>query len=173
MALLDRVRRTFGVPMILVSHLADEVIGLTDWALRLESGRIVATGPSPSVLRASETRIDNYFTGSVIAPGRVKVGNLELAASLPEGVQGEVLLACYAHDVLLALEVPKGISARNVFPVRIAKVEPAGDAALIELESPALRVVVTSEARDSLDLRAGTSKIAILKATSIAYLGNG
>jgi molybdate transport system ATP-binding protein len=173
MGLLGRVRQLFHVPMVLVSHLADEVIGLTDWTVRLEAGRFVASGPSASVLRTRETRIDNAFTGTVTGPGRVRVGALELSVLLPEGVEGEVQLAVYAHDILLASEAPRGISARNVFPVRIRSVTPAGDAALVELEEPALRVLLTGEATESLDIHPGASKIAILKATSIAYLGPG
>jgi molybdate transport system ATP-binding protein len=171
MAVLGRVRRTFQIPMILVSHLADEVIGLTDWAIRLEAGRVVGSGPSASLLRSRDTRIDNTFTGTVLGPGRVQVGSHELTVLLPDEVRGDVLLACYAHDILLALEAPRGLSARNVFPVRISSVTPVGDAALVELEAPPLRVLVTGEARDTLDIRPGTSKIAILKATSITYLG--
>jgi molybdate transport system ATP-binding protein len=172
MALLDRVRRRYGIPMILVSHQADETIGLTDRAIRLEEGRVVASGPTPSVLRAGEGRIDNYLSGSVTGPGRVRVGSVELAAALPDGVSGHVRLACYAHDVLLsALPLPRGLSARNVFPARVAGAAPVGDAVLVELADPPLRALVTPEAAAALDLRPGAPVGVVLKATSLAYLG--
>ncbi|MGH7152221.1 MAG: ATP-binding cassette domain-containing protein, partial [Planctomycetota bacterium] len=171
MSWLDRVRGKVDLPMILVSHLADEIVGLTDWAVRLEEGRVVASGPSVSVLRSSETRIDNYLTGRVVAPGRVRVDGIELTAVLPQGASGEVRLACYAPDVILAAESPRGISARNVFPVRVVSVVPAGDAVLVEIERPALRALLTAEAVGRLDLRPGGEAVAVLKATSFAYLG--
>jgi molybdate transport system ATP-binding protein len=172
MALLDRLRRRYELPLILVSHQADETIGLTDWAVRLEDGRPVACGPTPSVLRASEHRIDNYLAGTVTGPARVRVGSVELAAALPEGASGAVRLACYAHDVLLsALPLPVGLSARNVFEARVASVAPAGEAVLVGLADPPLRALVTTEAAAALGLRPGAPVGVVLKATSLAYLG--
>jgi molybdate transport system ATP-binding protein len=171
LSLLNDVRTRYRIPVILVSHLADEVIGLTDWAVRLEDGRVAAMGPSVSVLRSSETRIDNYFTGTVVAPDRVAVGPRELSVLLPESMTGEVRLACYAHDILLAAKVPDGISARNCFPARVASILTAGSAVLVTLEAPTLRVLVTDEAVASLGLKPGAHVVAIIKATSIAVLG--
>jgi molybdate transport system ATP-binding protein len=171
MSLLDRVRRTFRIPMILVSHLADEVIGLTDWAIRLEGGRATARGPSASVLRASETRIDNYFTATVTGRGRVRVDGIDLAAMTPETAAGEVRLACYAHDILLASDPPARISPRNVFPVTVASLAPIGEAVLVAFERPKISALLTPEAVRALDLRPGSTAVAILKATSIVYLG--
>lgn len=170
LSLLNQVRTTYRIPVVLVSHLADEVIGLTDWAVRLEDGRVVAEGPSVSVLRSSDTRIDNYFTGTVIGPNRVRVGPWELSVLLPESQTGEVRLACYAHDILLAAEVPTGISARNCLPARVASLLTAGSAVLVTLDAPRLRVLVTDEAVASLRLTPGSAVVAIIKATSIAAL---
>lgn len=169
MSLLGLVRRRFGLPMVLVSHLADEVIGLTDWAVRLESGRVTASGPSLTVLRGGEVNIDNVLVGRIVGPGRVDVGGVELFARVPP--EGSARLACYAHDILLAVEEPRGISARNCFWTKIASVAPAGDAVLVTLDAPPLRVVVTSEAERALDLAPGKRVVAIIKATSLAYMG--
>jgi molybdate transport system ATP-binding protein len=171
--LIDTVRRMFKVPMVLVSHRADEVVGLTDWAVRLEAGRVTASGPSASVLRATENGIDNFFTGTVIGPGRVRSGDVELRVLFAEEVRGDVRLACYAHDILLAVECPRGISARNVFPTRVVSIQSTPGAALVELASPHLRAVLTPEAVESLSLKPGMEVFAIIKAASIACLGTG
>ena len=171
MSLLDRVRRKYELPMILVSHLADEIIGLTDWTVRLEEGRVVGSAPSVQILRASETRIDNYFEGVVVGPGLVRVDEIELSVILPPKVDGHVRLACYAHDILLATEVPQHLSARNTFVVRFASVVAAGEVVLVEIEKPAIRAILTSEAAKSLGVAAGGRGFAVLKATSIVYLG--
>jgi molybdate transport system ATP-binding protein len=171
LSLLDHVRREFGIPMILVSHRADEVIGLTDRTARLEAGRLTACGPSAALLQAGETRVDNFLTGRVVGPRRVEVEGVELTGMLPEEAAGRVRVACYAHDVLLAAAPPSGLSARNCVPVRVAAVIPAGEAALVELARPALRALVTAEAVRSLGLVPGAELFAVLKATSLVYLG--
>lgn len=171
MSLLDRVRRRYRLPTILVSHRADEIVGLTDWAVRLEAGRVVRAGPSASLLQATETRIDNYLEGEVVASDRVRVGAIELSCLLPPGTTGRVRLACYAHDILLAREAPHDLSARNVLPVRVRKIAPMEGIALIELEPPPLRAVLTPGAVAALGLVAGCGAFAVLKATSIAHLG--
>jgi molybdate transport system ATP-binding protein len=171
MALLADVRVRFRLPMILVSHLADEVIGLTDWTIRLEAGRIVGQGPSAAVLRGSETHIDNYLTGTVVARGRVCVDGVELAAIVPENVAGTVRLACYAHDILLARSILEGISARNVLSTTVAAIRSLSDAVLVELARPRLKALVTPEAARSLGLTPGAGVVCVLKATSLVYLG--
>lgn len=171
MSLLDCVRRRYRLPMVLVSHLADEILGLADWTVRLEEGRVVASGPSAQVLRASETRVDNYLEGTVTAPGRIDADGVVLSAMLPEDASGRVRLACYAHDIILAAEAPRGLSARNIIPVRVATVVSTGESALIELERPRIRALLTREAVTSLGLRPGSESFAVIKATSIVYLG--
>lgn len=172
MALLDYIKGQMKIPMILVSHVADEIIGLTDWTIRLEAGRVVARGRSESVLEPSETRIDNYFTALVTGPGRVRVGGVEMSVLLPENVSGLVRLACYANDIVLATQPPHDLSARNLFETKIVSKTPAGRLILIVLENPSLRVLVTAEAAAKLELEQGRHVYAILKSSSIVYLGS-
>ncbi len=173
MSLLAELRAKFRVPMVLVSHVPEEIVGLTDHAVRLEDGRVVASGPSASVLRGGETAIDNYLTGTVAGPQLVRVQGVDLAVSMPEGVAGEVRLACYARDIILAREKPTAISARNCLRTSIRSVERAGEMAVVELEAPRMRAVVTAQAVDAMELAAGEPVVAVIKATAIAYLGGG
>ncbi len=171
MSLLHRVCRETAVPMALVSHSPAEVLGLADRAVRLEGGAIVAEGPSASLLRAGETGIDNYFVARVVGKGRVRAGNVDLSVALPEGASGAVRLGCYAHEILLAREAPSAISARNVFPAVVRETVPAGDAVLATLDDPPLRVLLTAEAARDLNVAPGAPLVAVVKSTSIAYLG--
>jgi molybdate transport system ATP-binding protein len=171
MSLLSGVRRAFGIPMVIVSHRADEIIGLTDWAIRLEEGRLVAAGPGPTLLRASDTHMDNYLEGRVLDSGRICVDGVELAAMVPDRVEGRVRVACYAHDVLLGTQEPRGLSARNVLPVTVFSVPQDRDPVLVEVGPPRLRVLVTRDALESLGLGPGMPAYAVVKATSIVYLG--
>ena len=171
MSLLDQARRRFNLPMILVSHFAEEVIALTDQAVRLEEGRVAALGTSASVLRSGETQIDNFFTATVVGPGLVRCGHLELHAGVPADAAGDERLGCYAHDVLLATSEPQGLSARNIHWTMASAVEDAGDAVLVTLAAPPLKALVTREAAQRLDLAPGKRLVVIVKATSIAHLG--
>jgi len=171
MSLLDQARRRFALPMVLVSHFAEEVIALTESAVRLEAGRVVAIGTSASVLRAGETQIDNFFTGCVVGPSLVRCDDVELHAVIPADASGDVRLGCYAHDVLLATSEPKDISARNVLWTMVTAVEAAGEAVLVSLATPPVKALVTSEAAERLGLEEGKRLVVILKATAVAYLG--
>lgn len=177
LSVLRHVRARFGTPVVLVSHVPEEIVGLADHALRLDGGRVVASGAAASVLRAGETRVDNHLTGKVLSDhaGNVEVDGCVLATAVPPGVTGSVRLACFAHDVLLATQRPHGLSARNILETEITRLEHAGDAVLVHLARPRLVATLTPDAvRDlSLDqcLEAGTRVFALLKATSISYLG--
>jgi len=171
LSIVQSVRRRFGMPMVLVSHVPEEIVGVAEYALRLEQGRLVAEGPAPSVLRSGETRVDNHLQGEVLDDHRVRVGGRELVAALPAGLAGDVRLACFAHDILLARERPQAISARNVFPARVASLVDAGDAVLVELDAPRLVATLTPAAVAELDLAPGREIFALLKATSLCYLG--
>ena len=171
MSLLASLRERFRVPMILVSHVAEEIIGLAEWAVRLEAGQVVRAGPSASVLRAGETRIDNYLTGTVVGDRRVRVDGIELAAAISPGASGDVRLACYAADIILARERPHAISARNCFEAVVRSLTDAEEMVIVEIESPRLRAVVTPQALDELALSPGSPVIVIAKATAFAHVG--
>ena len=47
---LERVRDEIGTPMIYVSHVADEVRRVADWAIVLEAGRSIRSGAPADVL---------------------------------------------------------------------------------------------------------------------------
>lgn len=171
-SLLDHARRRFGVPIVLVSHLADEVLSIADCTVRIEAGRVVASGPSASVVRGGEIgELDNLLSGVVVGPGRVRVEGVELHAAIPASATGGARLACYAHEIVLARDVPRAISARNRLDARVAALEPAGDAVIVTIDRPRLRAIITPEALHELDLAVGTPVVALVKALSMVYLG--
>tara|TARA_B100000745_G_scaffold274332_1_gene203241 strand:- start:2659 stop:2877 length:219 start_codon:yes stop_codon:yes gene_type:complete len=50
MQYLVRVHDEFNIPMLYVSHRADEVLMLTDWVVQLDNGCVTASGPSKDIL---------------------------------------------------------------------------------------------------------------------------
>jgi molybdate transport system ATP-binding protein len=171
MSYLMAVRARYGTPTVLVSHVPEEVVGLADHAVRLERGAVSRSGPASAVLRAGETRIDNYFTGTVTGERRVRVDGVELVAALPAGTNGAVRLACYAGDIILARERPTAISARNCIDTTVRSVAAAEEMVIVELESPRARTVISPDAARELRIAAGAPVVAIIKASAIALLG--
>lgn len=171
LSLLHRVHARFDVPMVLVSHVPEEVIGLADHALRLHAGRLVAEGRPTAVLRVGETDVDNHLLAEVCGRDRVRTGGVEWQVPLPEGARGAQALAVFAHDVLLARGRPDAISARNVWRTRVLGIEPAGGALLVRLAEPGITATLTRDAVQELGLVPGSEVHALLKATSIAVLG--
>jgi molybdate transport system ATP-binding protein len=171
MSLVAALRSQFRIPMVVVSHVPEEIVGLTDHVIRLEEGRVCAAGPSTAVLRAGETGIDNYLTGTVIGQRRVEVDGVDLEVMLPDEATGAVRLACFGRDIILAREKPGVLSARNCLATRVRSIEITGAMAIVELEPPRLKTVITTEAVDAMELAAGAEVWAIIKATAIAYLG--
>ena len=50
---IEKVRDGIGIPMIYVSHAADDVRRIADWVIVLEAGRVVATGAPQVALAGS------------------------------------------------------------------------------------------------------------------------
>ncbi len=173
LALVHHVQRTFSLPMVLVSHLTEEVVGLAGHVVRLDRGRVVAEGPSTALLRAGETRVDNFLEGRVVGPTRVDVDGVALEVALPPGAHGTVRLACYANHVMLASQAPVGISARNIVRARITRTTAVGDGVLVALDRPPLLALVTEEAAAQLALAPGREIVAVIKASAITVLGVG
>jgi molybdate transport system ATP-binding protein len=170
LALMHDVHRTFRLPMVIVSHLVEEVVGLAEQVVRLEQGRVVDAGPAIALLRAGESRLDNYLGGRVVAPGRVEVDGVVLSASVPANAQGAVRLACYASQIRLTAEAPVAGTAPNVISARVASVAPAGDGLLVTLDRPRLRVLVTHDAAAALALAAGGEVTAIIDPSALTVV---
>ena len=171
MSLLVGLRARYHLPMVIVSHVAEEVVGLADHAIRLEAGRVSTSGSSTAVLRAGETGIDNFLTGTVVGAHDVRVDGVDFAVMLPDGASGDVRLACYGRDIILARERPTAISARNCIATAVRSIEGTGATAIVELDRPRMRTVITAEAADAMALAPGAPVVAIMKATALAYLG--
>jgi len=188
LGLLLRVKRELGVPMVFVTHRAPELLALADDCVVLEAGRAVAQGPPVAVLRrpralgvAHLVGIDNLLRLPVLrhdVEGGVSLLDLgdghALAAPLCEGEAGAAVdVGFYADDVLLCLETPRGMSARNALPCEALSVEAMGRDVVVTLRMGASTVFarVTPAAAGELGLRAGGALVAVLKTAAIHVLG--
>lgn len=182
---LIRVRDRVGLPTLYVSHDPTEVQALCDEVVVLEAGRVRAQGVPSEVLRhvrSSERAFENVLTGRVSAIEgdtalvRVDRGGTARVPAAGHGVGDGAVFAVGSDEILVALDAPTRISARNVLPAQIERLEaaPTGEVrvdALLERGSGArLSASLTRAARDELGLREGQSVYLVFKTNSCRVL---
>ncbi len=180
---LLRVRDELGLPMLVITHDPDEAIVLGEIAIVLDAGRVVATGAprevlwSRAVLPLSEALgLENVIEAFSVA-ARDGGAEVETARGLRLVVRGplapgeRVRLGVRAEDLLLAIGEPGRLSARNVLPARVVRLEARGDDVLVHLDAgEALVARITGGAARALGLETGAPVRVVLKAQAIRRL---
>ncbi|HEX4346288.1 MAG TPA: ATP-binding cassette domain-containing protein [Vicinamibacterales bacterium] len=170
------------IPVLYVTHAHREVFALGERVLAIDHGRIVADGPPSDVLDAPSHEplarlagFENFFSASVTA--RRSAGGTMLCR-LPRGVELEVPLAqaasdasiriaIRAGDILLAVEHPRGLSARNILAGTVEAIRQEGPTVIVDVNAGERFVVhVTPEALQSLGLTRGTPVWLVIKTYS-------
>ena len=176
---LLRVRDEMDLPIVYITHDADEAILIGERVAVIDQGRLVASGPprevlwSRAVLPLAETLgIENVLQVTAV-PAR-DAGMVETSAGIglvvpwPLEVGTRLSLGVPAHEITIALEEPSGISARNVLPVRVIRCDPGEDHFLVHLDAgEPLVAKLTPSAVERLDLIPGREVYAIIKAHAL------
>jgi molybdate transport system ATP-binding protein len=180
--LIERLPRTFGVPVLYVTHNLDEVARLASDMLLLKAGRIAAFGRVAEVLE----RLDVEDLGGARDAGavlhvRVEAGRPGAAAlrlkeqvlhvpATNAPVGAPLRIRIHARDVALALERPHGLSIRNVLHARILRIvvdESAHADVLLDVDGQHLRSRITRDALEELGLAAGQPVFALIKSVAL------
>jgi molybdate transport system ATP-binding protein len=172
-----------GIPILYVTHAHREVFALGDRVVVLDRGRIVATGVPHEVLDRPEQEglariagFENVFDG-VVTERRPDVGTMhctiagsaaELEVPLSRGEPGAtVRVAVRAGDILLAVEPPRGLSARNVLHGQIVSLVREGPTIVARVDAGApFTVHVTPGSIEALGLTPGLAVWLIIKTYS-------
>lgn len=187
LGLLMQVKQTLAVPMVFVTHRASELLALADDCVVLEAGRVVAQGLPVEVLKrpralglASLVGVDNLLRVPVVshdeAGGVTLLGlgsGVTLAAPLCEAPVGTAIeVGFYADEVLICLEKPAGISARNALACVVVAIDRVGHEVLVGLrigETSILARITPAAARE-LALETGLGVVALVKTSAIHRL---
>jgi len=188
LGLLRLVKQELGVPMVFVTHRAAELLAFADDCAVLAAGRVSAQGPPVEVLKrpraegvANLVGVDNLLRLPVV--GHDELGgvtllamgpDLSLAAPLCDAELGShVDVGFYADEILLCLEAPRGLSARNALPCEVRRVDTVGHEVLAGLRvgQIMLRARLTPAAARELGLAVGTRAVAVVKTAAIHVLG--
>ena len=184
LAYLHEVLRTFQVPAVYVSHTLSDVMFLCEQAWLLVNGRLAASGPPRLLLSNSADlhepalrELENVFLAQR-DPGeeddlpvfRVGDQHVVVAADV-EAHMTEAILAVHASDILLALQRPEQISARNVLAGRVTKLESIGGRVLVFVRSGfEWMALLTPRAITMLALKPGAEVYVIIKASAFSVV---
>ena len=181
---LEKLRDAFAIPIVYVSHQFDEVLRLATRVVLLEAGRAIADGDIATISRDPQLRaiVGPDSVGAVVAGvvegidaaglARVRVGDATLIVELDDATVGQrIQIQVLARDVIVASELPRGLSVRNVVPARVVSITPdSGRSVLIELDigrTSTLLARVTERASQELSLVADKQVWALIKSVSL------
>jgi molybdate transport system ATP-binding protein len=132
---LERLRDELKIPMLYVTHSADEVARLADTLVVLDQGRAVATGPAAQVLAQGEGASLWVDDPGALVDGTLaeRDGQWHLArVEFPGGslwmrdsgiaLGHRVRLRVLARDVSIATQEPHGTSIQNLLPCTVQHV---------------------------------------------------
>jgi molybdate transport system ATP-binding protein len=184
---LSSIKSRLRLPIVYVTHAADEVARLADWLVLLGGGHVGASGAledlaargdlpfgqrddAGSVLTMTVAAHDPARQLSIL---RARETTLEVPIiGRPEGTSLRVKIP--AREVILAREAPVSISVHNIIAgtVRAVTNDTARRAALVELSLPdgAILARVTPDAVQRLGLRPGAPALALVKSVAVEVL---
>jgi molybdate transport system ATP-binding protein len=180
---LRRWNRQHDIPVLYVTHSQEEVFALGNRVLVLERGQVVAEGTPHEVMRAPRLEavaglagFENIFDVVVSSINekrgtmscRLKSVPVEIETPMVRADLGTPLrLGIRAGDILLATEVPRGLSARNVLAGKLVGLDRRDVivAALVDCGIE-MEVYLTLAAEEALYLQLGSEVWLVVKTHS-------
>lgn len=171
------------VPILYVTHNREEVDVVGERVVALVDGHVRESGLPREVLDAPRTLalaqasgFENLLSGRVVEHRpedgvmRVALAGNHCELEVPLGsatVGAAVQIAIRAGDILLAKEVPRGLSARNILPGTVKAKEERGSLVVVQVHAGVdFEVHVTPGAARALELRTGLPVWLVLKTHS-------
>jgi len=171
------------IPIIYVTHSVHEAFALGEHVVAIDAGKVIDRGAATEVLRAPRHEtlaqivgFENVFDATVLSFDerqgtmlcRVGVDGRELEVPLARTQIGApIRIAIRAGDIMVSVERPRAISARNCFEGRILDVRREGVAIILTVDSGVSFVVrVTPGAFEELRLEPGRQVWLIVKTYS-------
>jgi molybdate transport system ATP-binding protein len=189
--LIRSLPETFGLPVIYVTHAIDEVAQIADRIALMEAGTIRAEGPLDAILENPD--LDNLtgrFEAGVVLDAVIAShdqafqlttlichGHSLTMPLVPVAIDETVRLRIRARDVALATEIPRGLSIRNILPVKIISIDAKPESAFAEvvlaLGDAKLRSRITRASIAELGLQPAMTVYALVKSIAFDRRGLG
>jgi molybdate transport system ATP-binding protein len=182
---LEELNVRFKIPIIYVTHDADEVLRLASDVVLLANGTVSAAG----ALAALTSRLDLPAEAEALGLGAILAGAIAAhdeargltSVATPGGVfklplqkravGARVAIRVAARDVSIALDRPTAISVQNMFEATVEEVRAAGaHTARLALTIGEGRLVaeLTNDAVQRLKLAPGAKVVALVKSVALA-----
>jgi len=190
MQYIELLRDEIRIPVVYVSHSAEEVVRLADTVVLLSAGEVSAVGAAEEVMGRPDLRAaTGAFEGGAVIEAKVTAQDMDsdlatlafdggtLTAANVDALIGEpVRVRIRARDVSIALERPRRISIQNVLEGTIVEVRAGGSGVVdvaIAVGATTLRSRVTQRASQQLGLAKGLPVYALVKAVSLSRAAAG
>ena len=185
-AYLKRVARELRTPMVYVSHSLSEVMALAQETLVLDDGKRAVFGTPSSVLASAAVSgiadyadLENIMEALVQEPegpqgtSTIKLGHATFVSPPIDGPSGgSVMVSLRASDIILSLDAPSRISARNIVSAVVEEIHEVGPQVLVYADvGERLIAEITGAALRELDLRPGAEVFLVIKTSSIRVMG--
>lgn len=188
---LEKLRRELRVPILYVTHSADEMTRLADRLVVMQNGHVRAAGTLDEVLSSVKVPVETENGASVVLRGTVESVSPQwgsvfvrsggwtintVAVNVPDvAVDAEMRLRILSRDVSIAFSRPDGISIRNVLPAVVEEIsEPCGPGnayltVRLRARQGEARVLsrILRESAADLGLRPGLDVWALIKAVAV------
>ena len=180
---LERLHGELAMPVLYVSHAADEVARLADYLVLLNAGRVRAAGPIGELLTRLDLARDQGVEADAIIEARVAGHDEAFHLSyldFPGGrfsvarhtlaIGQETRLRVLARDVSLTLEPQSGTSILNIFPAVIDELAETGPAQMLvrlDIAGTPLLARITRKSASVLALTPGKRVYAQIKAVAL------
>ncbi|MES2258940.1 MAG: molybdenum ABC transporter ATP-binding protein [Pseudomonadota bacterium] len=181
---LERIHEELDIPMLYVSHSAEEVARLADHVVLLDAGKVIASGPAAETLARLDLTmgladdagtlfdgvVDSFDAQYDLLKLNVAGGTMHIAhAALAPGAR--LRLRILARDVSLALTPQADSSILNHLQATVVAEWPANDSAhvIVKLDAGgnALLARITRRSRDLLALAPGKPVWAQVKTVAL------
>jgi molybdate transport system ATP-binding protein len=180
-----------NIPILYVTHSRNEVDALGERVIALDQGKVVGAGTPHEILEtprhsplAQAAGFENLLHGAVtqlresdgVMTVRLEGSDCEIETPLGYSAVGaKVKLAIRAGDMLLATELPHGLSARNVIAGKIISLEQRGAMFAARVTTDGVNAVVftvhlTPGAKRALELDVNRAVWLVLKTYSCHVL---
>jgi molybdate transport system ATP-binding protein len=175
------------IPILYVTHDRQELFALGERVIAVSDGRLLTVGTPQELLRAPRHELlaqlagfENIFDAAVTARDetsgtmtcRLDPAGILLEVPLSSESAGDIVrLGIHAGDILLASRKPEGLSARNLLPGRLCRLERRDVTVIAEVDCGVpFQVHLTPGAQRSLQLEPGAEVWLVIKTYSCHLL---
>ena len=181
---LERLKNKLNIPIVYVTHSANEIARLADYLVVMENGEVVTSGPLEKTLADLDTPLKLGQDAGVVLTGQIQEkdeqwhlmhvafdGGAVWLKDSNHNIGEYVRIRLLARDISLALQHHTDSSIQNILPCTISKIEKDDSPGLllvqILLGQTPILARITEKAAHQLDLKPQQALWAQIKSAAL------